>query len=326
MSRPKNQHVVALLRKQLGHTQASFAAVIESKERTIQDIELGIRPISIALADKISRQWNVSVICLRQNDLKGGLRDTDGKPWTTKSLLPDDRETKLRQNEKISWSALSEARLHFRVLSTYKLVTQFQTLRDYLEKGAADEQEASAQWEMIFRLGFAVLDKLQTEGTYHRQDCGNDLELTLGDLQQLDKALKIFSKKAKKLESSKKSTDKEAMRTLYADRFGWDERGLEAYELAVELGKKPEDRHEVDPVAFDSMLNQRLKEKGMHTLFPEVTSKRCFEAIKLISLEVEATTPLEEMRYWWKTAAKEERQTFRKEIGMGEQKEATRRA
>jgi hypothetical protein len=282
MSRPKNQHVIAMLRQELDHTQESFAACIDSKTRTIQDVELLKRPLSIELADRISRKWNVSVACLRQNDLEGGLRDKKGNPWTNKSRLPGDRDAKLRKNKNVSWDALSEARRHSRVLSTHRLLTQFQTLRDYFENGAVDEQEASAQWDMIFQLGFAALDQLQTEGTYHRRDYGNDLESTLGDLQQLNKALKIFSKKAEKLVSLKKRTDEEAMRALYADRYGWDERGLEAYELAVELGKKSEDRHSPDPAAFDSILNQRLKEKGLRQLYPEVTREECFNAIERV--------------------------------------------
>src|SRR6478672_11275141 len=138
----KKHHVVAVLREQIGEalqkdgqpiTQENFAASVGAKRRTIQDIELGVRDISVPLADKISRKWNVSMTSLRQNDLKGGLRTRDGKPWTAPPSPSERPKTKARPAQKVTWEALSESARHSRVITTQMLLNQFQDLRDYFE-------------------------------------------------------------------------------------------------------------------------------------------------------------------------------------------------
>jgi transcriptional regulator with XRE-family HTH domain len=272
----KNQHVVALLREQIGLSQEKFAESVDVKRRTIQDVELCVRPISVAIADKISRKWGVSISCLRQNDLKHGLRDLNGNPWTTASMPGHQRKSSARN----SWDTLSEATLHYRIRSTQMLVSQFQDLRDFFDHGVCDKQEALLQWHFLFRLCFLALDKLQTDGTYSRRDHGDAVESTLGDLHALDKALRTWTKRSKKLEIQMDAKATEAYRNLYCDRYGWDTRGTEAYELARELGLK--EAAQMDQGEFVSKLNQRLMDKGLRPLYREVKMKDCFEAIRAV--------------------------------------------
>lgn len=76
----------------------------------------------------------------------------------------------------------------------------------------------------------------------------------------------------------------EAIRNLLGDRFGWDVRGTEAYELARELGIGK--ALQMDPAEFASKLNQRLMEKGQRPLYREVTVKECLEALRSVYEEV----------------------------------------
>jgi hypothetical protein len=286
MRRSKNAHVVALLREKLGSgnqplSQEKFAASVDVKRRTIQDVELGVRPISVSLADKISRRWDVSMACLRQNDLKNGLRHRNGQPWTASPSAGIGSQVKPRPIEKASWDTLSEAALHSRVVSTQVLVSQFQNLRDYFDHGACDKQETILQWQFLFFLCFRALDRLQTDGTYHRRDySGDDVEATLGDLHALNKTLHSWCKRAKKLELQMDTKAGEAVRNLFGDRYGWDIRGTEAYELALEEGIGNALR--MDPAVFASKLNDRLRGKGLRLLYREVTFKECFEALRSV--------------------------------------------
>jgi hypothetical protein len=168
-------------------------------------------------------------------------------------------------------------------------VSQFQNLRDYFEHGACDKQEALLQWEILFILCFKAQDRLQTDGTYHRRDySGDDVEATLGDLHALNKTLRSWSKQAEKLDEQMDVKAGEAVRNLFGDRFGWDHRGTEAYQMALdpEEGMTIGTALRMDPAEFASRLNERLKKKGLHPLYREVGVKECFEAIQSVYKEV----------------------------------------
>ncbi len=172
-----------------------------------------------------------------------------------------------------------------RVSSTQVLVSQLQNLRDYFDHGACDKHEALLQWQFLFSLCFRALDRLQTDGTYHRRHYdGDDVEATIGDLHALNKTLRSWCKRAKKLELQMDVKASEAVRNLYGDRYGWDARGIEAYDLALELGIGK--ALQMDIAEFDSMLNQRLKEKRLHPLCRDVTFRECFEALRSVYKEI----------------------------------------
>jgi hypothetical protein len=288
MSRPsKDQHILAILRKRIPPagkpplSQERFAESVKSKRRTIQDVELRKRPLSVSLAARISRRWDVSETCLLQNDLKGGLRDRKGQPWKSPLLPQSKSKTKSRPVEKISWEILPESALHSRVLTTTILLDQFQNVRDYFEHAVRDQHEAYFQWQFLFTLCFGALDQLQTDGSYHRSNYEDPVEATLGEIHQLKSTLRTWSKRTQKMESKMDAPASESLRTLLADRYGWDERGAQAYELALEFLRNGK-ALQIDTAEFVSMLNARLIEKRLRPLHRIVTLKECFDAIKSV--------------------------------------------
>jgi transcriptional regulator with XRE-family HTH domain len=77
----RRRHVLVVLREKLHWTQEGLARAVGVHQRTIQDVERGVRIISRQLAQDISQATRVSVEWLLRNDLTDPIRNVDETPY-----------------------------------------------------------------------------------------------------------------------------------------------------------------------------------------------------------------------------------------------------
>lgn len=81
--RPSPQrHPIAVLRKVIGLLQKELASMVNRSPRTIQSIELLKAPLTLGLAEEISRQTGVHTQWLMKGDVSIMPYDTSGEPYT----------------------------------------------------------------------------------------------------------------------------------------------------------------------------------------------------------------------------------------------------
>jgi DNA-binding XRE family transcriptional regulator len=105
--RPSPQrHTLAVLRTLTGLTQKETAQILECSTPTVQAIELGKLKLSMALAQRINFQTDISTEWLLADDTSQPAVSTQGKPYT--KAIFEDRQAALLSPKKSGTGALAE--------------------------------------------------------------------------------------------------------------------------------------------------------------------------------------------------------------------------
>jgi transcriptional regulator with XRE-family HTH domain len=271
----KNLHVIALLRKEMapptGLTQREFGERAGIPESTIQGIELKRRRLSRPIAEKISSAFDVSLDSLLLNDIAGGLKRRNGEPWTNKTRVETDKKFK-------RWGNLAPDARMAKLNATQLLLSQYLELSAFFEDSSLDGQTALNDWLFLYQLASRALKRLHERAEYRKAD-SRTIDSVVDDVRALKSNIAAWTTRAKK---SAKSKNRElGIKRLLAERYGWDDRGLAAVELAEELGfERVSDM--MYPDQFAGLLNERLKQKGQRLLFRESNFTLAFAAIKAV--------------------------------------------
>jgi transcriptional regulator with XRE-family HTH domain len=288
----KNVHIVAHLREKLGLTQRVFAAAVGIPYATYQAIESTgdrQRRLTTAQARKISEKYDVSETSLLLNDIKGGLKHPNGQAWS--SPTENDKEklqAELKRKAK-KWGNLAPEDLRTRVTAIQVLLSQYDESADYFKHASFDNpHETLIQWMFLFTLSRRALIKLQDAGGYLRKHWPTPPEDTLSwiidDIRAVKTNVATWTTKAARAAQASEALASERIKRGFADRYGWNDSALVAFELAKEIGFSKAET--MERAEFDSRLNERLKEKGLRPLYREVTFKECFEALQSVYEEL----------------------------------------
>jgi DNA-binding XRE family transcriptional regulator len=288
----KNVHIVAHLRKELELTQRVFAQSVGIPFATYQAIESSgkrQRKLTSAQARRIGEKYNVSENSLLLNDIKGGLKSPSGQPWSPptendKKKLQDEIKRKAKK-----WGNLGPEELRTRVTAIQVLLGQYDEMADYFKYASFDNpHETLIQWMWLFILSKRALIKLQDAGGYLRTHWpippDDGLSGIIDDIRAVKTNVATWTTKAAQAEKASEELASERIKRSFADRYGWNDSALVAYELAKEIGFSKAEA--MQRRGFDSRLNERLKEKGLRPLYREVSVKECFEAIRSVYEEI----------------------------------------
>jgi DNA-binding XRE family transcriptional regulator len=292
MRASNNVHIVAHLRNETGLTQRDFAKSVGIPYPTYRAIESTgkrQRRLTSAQARRISEKYDVSETSLLLNDIQGGLTHPNGQRWSpgemnSKAKLQDEIRRKAK-----NWGDLAPVELRTRVTAIQVLLSQYDEMADYFKHASFDNpHETLIQWMFLFILSKRALVKLQDAGGYlrtHRPIPPEDtLSWIIDDVRAVKTNVAAWTTKAARAENSSEKLASERIKRGFAERYGWNDSALVAFELAKEIGfSKAEAMERKD---FDSALNARLKEKGLRPLYNEVTFKDCFEAMKSVYEEL----------------------------------------
>jgi len=290
--RSRNVHIVAHLRKETGLTQEAFAAEVGipyATYRAIESIGRRQRRLTSAQARKISDRWDVSETSLLLNDVEGGLKHPNGQPWdpgaaNVKAKLQAEIKRKAKR-----WGNLGPEELSTRVTAIQMLLGQYDEMADYFKHASFENpHETLIQWMWLFILSKRALIKLQDAGGYLRTHWpvppDDGLNGIIDDVRAVKTNIATWTTKAARAERTSEALASEKIKRGFADRYGWNDSVLVAFELAKEIGFLKAEA--MERTEFDSRLNQRLKEKGLRPLYRQVTVKECFEAVRSVYEEV----------------------------------------
>lgn len=76
------RHPIAILRREIGLLQKELASLVARSPRTLQSIELLKAPLTMSLAEEISRQTGVNAEWLMKGDIDIPPYDTSGAPYS----------------------------------------------------------------------------------------------------------------------------------------------------------------------------------------------------------------------------------------------------
>ena len=255
----KLTHIVGVLRNQIGLTQKEFGERVGIRRLTVQAIELEKRVLSRSIAEKISTVFDVDLDSLLLNDLSRGLRDRKGMPWTNKTREKADKKIK-------RWGNLAPQALMARLSTTQTLLGQYLTMKDFFAKGEpVNPHLAHTQWCLLFWLASGALRKLQDCQDYHQKEFPS-IKTIIDDIRAVEANVVISERETRRIERLKEGKE-DHIRRFFAERYGWDEQGLAAVELAQELGFEKALR--LTQAEFSAMLDDRLRKKGLRPLTPE---------------------------------------------------------
>jgi putative transcriptional regulator len=279
----KLTHLVAVLRTELGFTQEEFGNRIGISRATVRAIEIGQRNLSQPIAEKISAVFDVKLDSVRLNDLSDGLRDRKGNRWTNKTRAKIDKSIK-------QWGNLAPQARLARLTATQELLGQYLTMKDFFSNAEPlDSRLALNQWVLLFWLVSGALRRLQECEDYRPKEFP-PIESIIDDIRAVNANVAIWKRETRKLERQKEGK-KDAIRRFFAERYGWDENGLAAIQLAHDLGFEKAVR--MPPAEFSRVLNERLKEKGLLPLAPEFGLADAVAAVNDFYQEFRAkTSPL----------------------------------
>lgn len=288
----KNVHIVALLREELGLTQRAFAAEVGIPYATYQAIESTgrrRRRLTSAQARRIGDKYNVSENSLLLNDIEGGLKRPDGQPWSPPTENDKAKlQAEIKRKAK-NWGNLAPADLRTRVTAIQVLLGQYDEMSDYFKHASFDNpHETLRQWMWLFILSKRALIKLQDAGGYLRTHWpippDDGLNGIIDDIRAVKTNVATWTTKAARAERVSEELASERIKRSFADRYGWNDSTLVAFELAKEIGFSKAEA--MERAEFDSRLNKRLREKGLRPLYREVTVKECFEALRTVYEEL----------------------------------------
>lgn len=135
------RHPIAILRKEIGLLQKELASLVGRSPRTIQGIELLKAPLTMGLAEEISRQTGVSVAWLMKGNIDIPPYDTSGAPYSKATY------------------ELAQANLEFGTAERLQVVTLARRFANLL-KTVADSPDAELRLWQISR----ALQVLEGEG------------------------------------------------------------------------------------------------------------------------------------------------------------------
>jgi plasmid maintenance system antidote protein VapI len=255
----KNEHLLAILRKELGEhvTQAYLAEKIRVHPTTIRRIELGKRKLTRTLAERIGDAFDVDPQCLMENDLEKGLRTRDGRRWTSKTRL--EIQNRLRR-----WGDLEPyARRAQRGLQSV-LLHQYLDI-SHLIRQLPNPDVQLFRWALLYMLAKGALIHAEpaTEKLSGKDySCHDPLETVLDDVQAVLSEIRVIRRVEKRQAKQPDQSERTQYKKMLADFFGWDDRGLIAWDLFNELGQPAFDKMSFYG-DFVDLVNKRCKKQGI---------------------------------------------------------------
>ena len=143
-------------------------------------------------------------------------------------------------------------------------------MREFFERHRdlkSDPDEVLRHWNLLFSLANATLMDLYAKADLIAEDLLVKAEKAkyasiIGDIQALETNLRFWTRDVKRQAKRASESKETSLKRVYACYYGWNERGLEAIELARKLGfEKAANMRMLD---FSRLLWQRLRKKGMY--------------------------------------------------------------
>jgi plasmid maintenance system antidote protein VapI len=142
--------LLAVLRDKLGDLQQDdIARRLGIHPRTVQNIELGKRKLTRAMAERIGDTFDVDPECLIANDLAKGLKTRDGRAWTAKVRL-EIRDRLLRWGELEPYARQGQRRISASLLRQYLQIS-------HLIGILPDSEQRFKEWTALFELAYGAL-------------------------------------------------------------------------------------------------------------------------------------------------------------------------